>query len=217
MDERSLQKRLILAAIVNFLIVGMEGYALWLTFIDIKFKMFYYYTILSNILALVAALLGLIFVIKALVTRRNEIPMWLKTVKYIASCMLFITFVMVAFVLSPKVAFDGGSYFTFFSGAFLFTHLLCPIVTILDFVFLEPAERLETMNVVISFAVTLVYGIVMVILNCVHVVDGPYFFLQIRSNPIYLSIIYFVFILAFAYLTSIFMQKLEAHLGPCIH
>lgn len=51
----------------------------------------------------------------------------------------------------------------------------------LTFLFMERSERLLRREVFAPVAATLLYGVIALILNARGVLDGPYFFLQVRE------------------------------------
>ena len=217
MDERNLQKRLLLAIVVNIAVMALEVWVMVSDFRVLGWKIFSYYTELSNLLAFVACGLGAAYSVIALMKKDYIIPEFVKIIKFVAASLLTVIFFVVLFVLTPHEVANGASLFSLVSGTMLFSHIVIPLLVVADFVFLAPAERLEFPVTFIPLIASVLYAVVIFLLCGLHVIDAPYFFLDIRNNPTYLSILYIVGITAFIYLVSFFLRKLDSHFGPCIH
>ena len=89
-----------------------------------------------------------------------------------------VTFVVVLLVLGP----EQGYAYEFLEGRKLFSHLLCPFLSLLLFVL----EEENTKRRWISYAVytTLLYAVPLIILNALGLVSGPYSFLKIREQSL---------------------------------
>ena len=156
-----------LLRIIHIAIILMELWGLYLSFSEGKWKIFIYYTELSNSLALVSSVLFLILGQTAFVT----------ALRYIACCMLTFTFFVCLCVLIPM---GVSPHYLFLEGHCFFYHLACPLVSVLTYVFLEEHAGKEMIPAAV--AVTFLYGLVMVVLNAVSVVDGPYPFFKVHDQ-----------------------------------
>ena len=163
----------------------------------------YFYTRLSNLLALIAGIFVLIVIIK---NKSGELPKWLSMLRYIATIMLFVTFLISIFVLTPAV---GSFYKMMIENQLKFHHLLCPLISIISFIFFEKGGVLTTKDNVLALIPTLVYGIVMLILNGARVVDGPYPFLRVYNQPVWATILWFVGIFLGAFLLGLVLRLLR--------
>ncbi len=217
MDERNLQKRLMLAIIVNIAVIALVVWTMLSDFKVLGWSMFAYYTELSNIFALVTCGLGAAYSVIAIMKRSYILPEFVKILKYVAACLLTIVFLVVLFVLTPYQMAAGESIFSLVKGTMLFTHIVVPILVVADFIFLAPAERLEFPVTFIPITISVLYAVVIFLLYGLNVVAAPYFFLDIKSNPTYLTILYLIGMMALVYLVSFFHRKLDSHFGPCIH
>lgn len=90
-------------------------------------KQFRYFTVLSNILGAMAALLMAISQIGGSVSR----PVFL--LKYLGTVSVTLTFLTVLLFLAPS----QGGFAQWFSGDFFYTHLIGPLLAILSFCLLE--------------------------------------------------------------------------------
>lgn len=88
----------------------------------------------------------------------------------------------------------------------LYHHTLCPILAILSFVFVEKYENLNTIH---GLYFTIIYAIIMISLNVLKVVEGPYPFLLVYKQPIIHSIIWTVIIFAITYAIALILKKVN--------
>lgn len=192
--------RLILNLIINLTIVVMELIAINISFKKQGLTLFQYYTEDSNILALVACLLCSIYLIRNIITGNYEIPKWVAILKYMAVCCLTVTFIVVILVLAPMQG-SGGYQVLLFSGSLLYQHFLCPVLALAGFLLLDMAP-LNKQDIRFAIVPTIVYAIVSILLNIIKVLDGPYPFLQVYEQPVWMSILWFIVILGGAHLSS---------------
>lgn len=154
-----------------------------------------YYTIDSNLLGITTSVLYLLF------HKKNY--EWLKDLKYISTCCLTVTFLVVIFILAPMDHFNYKFYM--FSGAMLYQHTLCPIFAILTYLLFEKRSKKTHLCLVYTF----IYTIIMIILNLTDKIVGPYFFLMVKLQPIYKTLFWFVIIYILNYLIGLFLTKFK--------
>lgn len=176
-----------IALILNIAILVMEIYAFIKEFYYNKLEAFKYYTNLSNLFALIASALFIIFF-------RNNYE-WVKGLRLIATVMLAVTLIVVITILIPS----NGFVKMVLRGQLMFFHVLCPIISIISFVFFESIPKLPTYWSYIAVIPTILYGAIAIILNIKKVWDGPYPFLKVYKQPIYMSIIWAVVIMGGAF------------------
>ena len=164
---------------------------------------FIYYTRLSNLLALIAGILVLIFILRH---KSGILPKWLTILRYIATIMLSITFLISLFVLSPAV---GSFYRMMIADQLKFHHLLCPLISIVSFIFFEKGEKLSIKDNFLSTLPTLVYGIIMLILNAAYVLRGPYPFLLVYEQPVWATILWVIGIYSGTFLIGYVLRVLN--------
>ncbi len=186
---------------LNILLIVLEVIGLSITLKNMGLlETIMYYTELSNLLGLISALVFVFFLIK------GEIPRWARVLKFISVLSLTVTFLVVIFVLGPMYSFNYK--LLLFSGSMLYTHLLCPILSFILFIFLE-GGKFSKNECLIANALTIGYAIVMIPLNLFKVVDGPYPFLKVRDQSIFMSIIWIVVIMGGSYLLSLGIRRLK--------
>lgn len=167
------------ARILCIIVLLMEARGLSLSVTNRKWRILVFYTQLSNLAAAVSALLLVIL---------GE-PAWVTALRYLSTCMLIMTFLVTTCVLVPM---GGDPKKLLWSGSGLYHHLLCPIVSSASYIF---AERHSGM-IGLPVAVTLIYGLVMLYLNAVGKVDGPYPFFRVHHQSARATVIWMVALMA---------------------
>ena len=99
------------------------------------------------------------------------------------------TFTVVLLVLGPQ----NGYAHEFLGGTRLFSHLLCPFLSLA--LFLTGEERAPQRWVGYALFTTLLYAIPMIILNGMGLVSGPYSFLKVREQSLASTLFWIVVIL----------------------
>lgn len=166
--------------IVVLLIIVCE---IWgITGVDKKhlLKSMIYYTQLSNVAALISAVLLLCF----------GPAEWIAVFRYLSVCLLIMTCLVTVFVLQPLL---HDSYLLLWSRTGFFLHLVCPFLNTLSYVFLETHAK---GSVFLPPAATLLYGVIMLYMNYIEKVDGPYPFLRIRHQTKTATVIWIIVLLA---------------------
>ena len=111
---------------LNLCIVRWEPVAIRMTWEAVGSQTFTFYTENSNVFAFFVCLLVAVCQVICLFTGR-QLPRWVKTLKYIATCCLTMTFLTVVFVLGPYCADQGGVVFLLTESSMLYHHLLNPL------------------------------------------------------------------------------------------
>ena len=190
-------------AIIIFEIIGFV-----IVFKDNGFKLFEYYTQDSNLLLLVSSIMISIYMIKSLKGKKVKVPRWFSAFRLTAVLSVLVTFFTVVFFLMPTF---GGPKEALIDGSMKYNHLLCPILATLSFIFYEKYEIKKYDNIK-SLIFTVIYSVVLIILNILKVVDGPYPFLRVTSQSLVKSVCVSVAMLvgaiAISYLLVILNKKL---------
>ena len=154
-------------------------------------NIFLYYTENSNILSGISSLLLVIFLI--IKKEFKCIPEWLCVFRYIGTCCLALTFIVVVTILIPSDTLsyiDGIKHFML-QGSMLFHHFLCPVISFISFTLFESNEKLNKKKTIwYALIPTFIYGLIFITLNILKVVDGPYPFLRVYRQPWYMSIVW---------------------------
>lgn len=196
--------KMITAIILNFVIAILEVVGLILSVQRHGINVFAYYTENSNYLALIVSIVFCIVVMMCLV-RKISIPKWLINIRYLATVCLAITFLVVIFVLLPLRP-SMANYLLIESSSFIH-HIVCPLISIVSFIVLESSVCLNKKDILWGIIPTVVYGVILITLNILKVVVGPYPFLYVYEMPWYLSVLTCGGILSFG-ITIAFVVKL---------
>ena len=187
----------------NIAVVGLEIISVVLRIIYSSRSWFDYYTVDSNFLAMFAAMAFIYYTV-----RGKQLPHWAEILKLSAVVALIITFLVCIFVLAP--IYPGGLPAIMFEGHMLIMHTLCPIILAVSFIFFEN-NKLSNKDIFKGMIYTLIYGVIMIILNIAKVVVGPYPFLMVYNQPVWASIAWAVGILGGAAALTWGAIKLRRH------
>lgn len=114
---------------------------------------FRFYTNSSNVLSAISCAILIPFNIRAY-RNGSAIPKWTYILKYIAASAVLLTFVTVAVILAPAAGIQK-----MYLGYGFFTHLICPILVTVSFVFFETCEKLRFRTAATAAAPTVFYAI----------------------------------------------------------
>lgn len=173
-----------------------------------KEQMFIFYTEDSNILSACICAMVAVSQLVCIFTGR-ELPRWLHTLKYIATCCLTMTFLTVVFVLGPMYEDGNGWYIMLCTSSMLYHHLLNPLAAIFSFVLLERTPRLPRSTVKWALLPTVLYGGIILWLNIQRVVDGPYPFMKVYDQSVQASVLWCIAILLMNYFYAWLLWKLN--------
>ena len=139
------------------------------------FRHLMFYTVDSNILMAVCALLLIIYTClekRRLARGKKILPDFIRFLCLAASVSVGVTFVTVACFLSPGQALAGRGYFSLFTDNNLFLHLLNPLAGCVDFIFFVsegsgaggvPGRRFSLKDCLIGVIPTAIYAAVYVV------------------------------------------------------
>ncbi len=156
------------ARILCLLVLAMELRALWLSIGELSRKTLTFYTQLSNLVTLLSAIPVVIF---------GAAP-FLAPLRYLSSCMLTMTFFVTVCILVPM---GGDPKKLLLRGRGLYVHLLVPILSTGSYLLAEAHVR-KLAWLLLPTLGTLIYGLLMLLLNHRGMVDGPYPFFRVRQQ-----------------------------------
>ena len=197
--------RLLVSLCLNLAVVLLEIYAFRLTIARNGAGIFQYYTEDSNLLALVVCALCAFYQGRALKAgAAAALPDWACILKYIAVCCLTVTFVVVVCILAPSMEDAGkpGYQIMLLKNSMLCMHLLCPVAAFVSFVWFERLPLPAGRAVRFALIPTALYAVVAVILNIARVLYGPYIFLHVYEQPVWLSCVWVAVIVGGAALVA---------------
>jgi hypothetical protein len=123
---------------------------------------------------------SLIYIIAALVSfKKDSFPKAVTLIRLIGSTATLVTFIVVVTILGPQYGFMK---FVFgIEGGFLFLHFICPLLSLISFVFFESENRLGFWNSIYTMIPTILYGCVWIVLELINTKYqdiAPYPFLE---------------------------------------
>lgn len=195
------RKRLYAAIAVNAVVVvleiwaipkGVERYGLAGNFV--------FYTEWSNLLGALACASCLVAEVRMLRSGQS-LGRAIRLLKYWASCCLLMTLFVVVAVLAPMLESVGqpGFYQMFVEGARPVTHLAAPLLVAFSYAAFEADRSMTLRQSLVGLAPTLVYAAVAYSCNIARVWDGPYPFFQVWNMPVWMSVLWFVALLALSF------------------
>ena len=168
-----------MARVLCAVVLLLEARGLSLSLSDRKWLALAFYTQLSNLVTTASALLLIVF----------GQPGWVTVLRYVSTCMLVMTFFVTTCVLIPM---GGSAKMLLFSGNGLYHHVLCPVLSTVSYIFFEHHSGM----VWLPAAVTLAYGLVMLWLNGIRKVDGPYPFFRVHDQSPMATVVWMAVLLA---------------------
>ena len=198
--------RRLLSIALNLFVVCMEPIALPLSWEMGQAQIFTYYTEDSNIFAATVCTLVALWQLRCIFTG-GELPVWLKKLKFMATSCLLLTFMTVVLVLAPMVG-EGGLYLLLWTSSTRYHHLLNPMAALLSYLLLEREPRLPRSDVRWALLPTLAYAAVILPLNILRVIVGPYPFFEVYHQPVYVSVLWAVGLLGVNYLYAWLLWRL---------
>lgn len=198
-------KKLLVSIILNFVIVALEVIGAILSIKRRGVSAFLFYTELTNYLTL---LISLAYGIIGIVVLKNnrKIPSWLASVRYASTVGLVLTFMVVLCILVPLTPSEFTFYF--FGDSNLYQHFLCPILSVVSFMWFERGILLSKYSLCYGVFPTLTYGLVMISLNVCKILEGPYPFFLVYEMPWYITVLLLSGILTLTLFTSWIVLKI---------
>ncbi len=193
------EKHFFTAFILNFIIVVFESAGLVLSVFQYGLGVFQFYTENSNYFALIVSIIYCIC-FGYCISFKQPTPKWIHSLRYISTACLSLTFLMILFVLSPL--YPSRFIGWMFLGSGLFQHTLCPILSIISFLFFENQYKLTKKSIWVAIIPTLIYGITCIILNLTKTIEGPYPFFYLYKLPWFLSTLWLMGVVGVAILIS---------------
>lgn len=166
--------------ILNFAIILSEISGLLIAYIKFGAENFKYYTFDSNIFILITSVLNVVFLLC-----NKQGGAFFGYLRYTSVCCITLTFFIVIFVLIPR-KLEFKKYLL--RGDALFLHTICPILSIVSYVFFEKSSPGNVGFIFLALIPTLIYGAVLIYLTAKKKVTPPYFFLNVSEQPISVSI-----------------------------
>ena len=212
MENSNSKKRFTVALVINICVMVLELITCTISLSTRQYA-FKFYTVLSNIFAGITALIWVIYALISFGKETYTVPLWVEELHYYSTCCLTLTFLVAVCMLFPQEIGVKGFVFAAhhhlgFPTSF-FHHLLLPIASIVSFICFEKKPVTPKKCVLYAVIPTLLYAVVSLVLNLTKVMDGPYFFLKVYQQPVYMSVVYCVTILCLATLLALALHALN--------
>lgn len=180
----------------NILLIVLAGLGLYFSIVDKN--AFLYYSDNAGMFALSSSIIYVIVVL----TKKE--PNFLSlALRYVSTTCLVLTLVGTFYVATTT----GENYLdSFIKGSHLFNNLLCPIVSFVSFTMFEGDRRLNKKKTIwYALIPTVIYGVIMLVCNVSNTFTGPYSFMMINDNPVYVTVIVFVVTIILNYVIGRFL------------
>lgn len=180
----------------NILLIVLAGLGLYFSIVDKN--AFLYYSDNAGMFALSSSIIYVIVVL----TKKK--PNFLSlALRYVSTTCLVLTLVGTFYVATTT----GENYLdSFIKGSHLFNNLLCPIVSFVSFTMFEGDRRLNKKKTIwYALIPTVIYGIIMLVCNVSNTFTGPYSFMMINDNPVYVTVIVFIVTIILNYVIGRFL------------
>lgn len=208
-----IEQRERIARIINILIVILEVAGMIIAIGNNGIGILGYYTQESNLLLLITTIIYLL----AKDRLGDDIPYWIKAMKFVSTCLVTVTFAVVTFcfipMCVPSMGWIGGAKAMLIDGANFSHHLICPLLALVVYMGFENDLKPGKKECLIATLPTLLYAVVATALNIAKVVRGPYPFLYVYEQPVIVSVIWFIAIPLGGWLFA----KLIAYIKRKIH
>lgn len=196
---------------LNIVLVVLGVVGLIVSIINNGLGLFSYYTQDSNILGLLSSLLFVVTGYESFKSKMVKTNNFVAKFRFMATACMCLTFLVVIFVLIPAAGFKWTGWYLF-SGANLYYHTLCPIISFISFMFFENVVNLRFVNTVINFIPTVIYAIITITLNALNIMYGPYPFLKVHEQSFAMSVVWFILIVGGSWGLSILLYIVKRKL-----
>ncbi len=193
---------------LDVLIAILSVIGAWISFGIDGWSMFRYYTLCSNLFLLLACSAQAWYEGNILLDRRMFVPGWVRVLKYFAVCTVMVTFSVVMLILIPAGGGVSAMPGYLLRGSTPYHHVICPLLGFASLVFFDRAALPDLRITLWALVPTFAYAVVAGALNLAGVLDGPYFFLRIRSQPVWTSVRWYLVVLVIAWALAWLVWKL---------
>ena len=180
----------------NILLIVLASLGLYFSIVD-KNAFLYY----SDNVGMFALSSSIIYVI--IVLAKKEPNFLCLALRYVSTACLVLTLVGTFYVTTTT----GENYLdSFIKGSHLFNNLLCPIVSFVSFTMFEGDRRLNKKKTIwYALIPTVIYAIIMLVCNVSNTFTGPYSFMMINDNPVYVTVVVFIVTIILNYVIGRFL------------
>ena len=188
--------------VFNLLFLVCELVGLGIIMLGGNKSLFEYYTVDSNLFALIMTVVYLYFV-----CTDKKINKAIYLLRLMSLVSLMITFLVVLFILTFMVPLRF--LFLGYYGTNLILHVICPLLLLYIYFKFDEKVKVNKYELIYNMIPTLIYAIILIILNIKGIVDGPYAFLRFNFQPLYQSVLWFILIVGITYPIGLVLNKLK--------
>lgn len=180
----------------NILLIVLASLGLYFSIVDKN--AFLYYSDNACVFALSSSIIYVIIVLA-----KKEPNFLCLALRYVSTACLVLTLVGTFYVATTT----GENYLdSFIKGSHLFNNLLCPIVSFVSFTMFEGDRRLNKKKTIwYALIPTVIYAIIMLVCNVSNTFTGPYSFMMINDNPVYVTVVVFIVTIILNYVIGRFL------------
>ena len=189
------RKNLFAFLIFNVIIAIFEGIGLTISLSELGFEGLKYYTELSNIFLFITSIINIIFTTRSIRNKKAKIPKLAWCLFHSSVSAITLTFLVVVFILSWMY---GSLLLVLTKGAMVYTHTICPLLGIICFVLFAP-KSFTKRTALFATSFTGLYAIIAIVANIARAWHGPYPFLFVYEQPIWVSVAWCIGLLAGAW------------------
>lgn len=209
MKQSNTKRNFYISLGLNLVIVIMEIAGLIMSMNRNHSSSLKYYTEESNIFALITSCIFCVASFCVIKSAKFELPKWVQLLKYLSTCCLTVTLIVVITILAPMGG-KGSLKNLMLYDSLIFHHFLCPVVALISFIFFETGMKFNIKTTLIALSPTVLYAIVTVILNIAKLLVGPYDFLKVYEQTPLMSVIWFIVICGGAWVFALVILKLNS-------
>ena len=196
-----------LMAVVGSIFCFGEIYVVFAKPLEHGIKIIKFFTVQSNILAGISALLYLVFAIRKQKSQK-PFPFFVHVLKYISTIDLILTFLVVALFLGFIVE-DG--YFSLYVNANFFFHFAIPVINFISFVFCEEKFDCKFEHTFLGVIHVVIYSFFYLIVVLTHfqngAVDIKYDWYAFAQLGLPIAFVCSVVVLSISYLSAYLLYK----------
>ena len=127
---------------------------------EVGYKTFRMFTVLSNMLVATCAVLAIPFEIDGLRHRNYHLPRWIIELIFVGVTGVSLTFFVTICILAPYAGFN----LMLFQRSNLFLHSICPVLSILFFIFVNDDHTIDFKASILAMIPIIIYSILYMIL-----------------------------------------------------
>ena len=194
------ENRLLSALVLNILVIVIEAYSFFVNlFIKRNFSLeyFMYYTHISSTVALLASVLICGELTREITNPSKRTRVFFRRIRYVSVCMQALTMLVVLCIILPTDLISGT--FSLYRYANVGEYLICPVLSLVSMIVFGDYRGVTKKDAFVALIPSVVYASVMTLFNIFRVVDGPYDFLRVHNQSVFMSAFWAVVIIGGAY------------------